>query len=164
MEKTRQTIYIMLTALLILFLTVSGCSFSVGGNNPQKKPDSSKEDIKKSVQEEMASPETKKLVEDATKNQSLEELLKAPDADKLIQKAVSNNIGSSTVSKQINIELTKALASPEIQKMLQEHIKKSLETPQLDSALTSAVQKSLMKMLQGGGKDGGQSGGSGGGQ
>lgn len=160
---------IIMTAYLLSF---SGCSFQVGGGgSPQKKPEVSQEDVKKQVDEHMKKPEVQKTIEDAAKTQRLEDLLYIPEADKLIQDKIAENLGTPSVSTQLNKELTKALGTPEIQKQLQEHIKKAMETPEMSKAINASVQQALMKIIQGGGQGGqgdeqggGDGSGSGGGQ
>lgn len=158
----KQSFILRLLMASLLILSISGCSMSIGGSSPQKKPEASKEDIKKSVEEEMQKPETKQMITDAAKTQKLEELLQTPDASKLVQQKLMESLETPEVDKKIQENLKTVLSSPETQKQLQLQVTKAMDTPAVQQALNSAVQQAMMKMLQGGGGQGG--GGQGGGQ
>jgi len=117
--------------MLMIMVFFAGCS--IFGGKPQKKPQVSKQEIQKSVKEEMQAPETMKIIEDAAKTQKLEELLKTPEADRLIQKEIIDNLDTS-------------------------HVKKTMDSPEVQKVVSSAVQNAVMKIFQGGAGEGGQSG------
>jgi len=142
--------------MLMIMVFFAGCS--IFGGKPQKKPQVSKQEIQKSVKEEMQAPETMKIIEDAAKTQKLEELLKTPEADRLIQKEIIDNLDTSQVSIKLQEDLKKALTSPEIQKQFLDHVKKTMDSPEVQKVVSSAVQNAVMKIFQGGAGEGGQSG------
>ena len=158
-------LFVLLITILFIF-QVFGCSMSFGGggSSPQKKPDTSKEEIQNSVKKEMKDPETRKLIEDAARTQRLELLLQTPEADRLIQKKIVENLDTPTVNAKIQQDMKKVMSMPDLQKQFQEHVRSSLETPAVKSALVSGVQKAVVQMFEGGGTaSGGASGGSTGG-
>ena len=162
--KIRSKLTALIVLTTILSLSLAGCSMSIGGNSPQKKPEVAKDEIEKSVKKEMSTPETQKIIEDAAKTQKLEDLLLTPDADKLVQKKIIDNFDTPQVSAKLQQDMKQVLSSPDTQKQFQAHVSKSMETPEVQKALTAAVQKAMMQILQGGGgksSGGSQSGGSG---
>ena len=162
----RAASFAVLITILFTF-QVFGCSMSFGGggSSPQKKPDTSKEEIQNSVKKEMKDPEMRKLIEDAAKTQRLELLLQTPEADRLIQKKIVENLDTPMVNAKIQQDMKKVMTMPDLQKQFQEHVRSSLETPAVKSALISGVQRAVVQMFQGGGgaSGGGAGGASGGG-
>ncbi len=151
--------FLILVVFTFIISALAGCSVSIGGGSPQKKPEISPSEIRSNVKKEMQSPETKKLIEDAAKTQKLEELLATPEADRLIQKKIIDNFDTAQVSVKLQEDMKKILAAPDVQKQFQEQVKKAIESPEVQKAVSSAVQKALMQLLQGGGQGGGGQGG-----
>lgn len=164
---SKKGILLVLLITILFIFSVVGCSMSFGGggSSPQKKPDTSKEDIQNSVKKEMKDPEMRKLIEDAARTQRLELLLQTPEADRLIQKKIVENLDTPMVNAKIQQDMKKVMSMPDIQKQFQQSVSSSLETPAVKSALISGVQRAVVQMFQGGGKTsgGGAGGASGGG-